>query len=404
MAFFVFSTYGTRGDILPYIAIGTQLQTRGHRVLIATSPAFQREVESNGLEWCQAAPPDPTLEQQERIAHPRFGTNFLLRELVLESLKTNITQLQGAVQGADVLISHTNSLAGPIVAELERARGLKWASSVVSPLALFTNDVSLSGSPSLANLPLLNWYFVRSQKKRYGRLLRPVKKIRAGFGLSSGSNPISMEAHSEQLQLCLWPEKFAWSYTHLNRVYCGFPFRDYDNKIATDIEAFLNSGTPPIVFVNDSYLETEEWAAQSVAAAAMVKQRALLIGGPELTFSNDVLCRPFVDLPPLFERAAAIVHRGDIGTTALAMRSGKPVVIAPAYNDQPDNARRTRKLGLAQISSQYTASSLAQALEYSLSKDTFKYVCAIEGPRVATGNGAIVAADALEILSRQKGQ
>ncbi len=396
MAFYVFSTYGARGDVLPYIAIGRVLNERGHRVLIATSTRFKHVVEGYGLEWCAAAPPDPTSEQQKRMEHPRFGTEFLLRELVVNHLETNVAQLRRAVQGADVLISHTVSFAGPIVAELERARGLKWASGVVSPLALLTNDVALAGSPALANVPVLNHFVLKFLRKQYGGFFQPVQEIRASLGLPRGTNPLWNEAHSEQLQLCLWPEKFAWSYTHLKRAYCGFPFIESDDKIPADIEAFLNAGEPPIVFAGASYLDVKEWAAQSVAAATMLKKRALLLGGPEFAVDNDILSVPFANLPPIFERASVIVHRGGIGTTALAMRSGKPVVIAPTCHDQPDNAHRARKLGLAQISPDYSARSLAQAIEYCLSKEDYAYVCTTEGPKVAEVNGAIVAADILE--------
>ncbi|RYD88320.1 MAG: DUF4974 domain-containing protein, partial [Sphingobacteriales bacterium] len=105
-----------------------------------------------------------------------------------------------------------------------------------------TNDVALAGSPAFANMPLVNFGVLSLLRKQYGKFFKPVQKLRTKLGLPRGKNPLWNEAHSELLQLCLWPEKFGWSYTHHNRVYCGFPFLHNEEKIAPDIEAFLKAG------------------------------------------------------------------------------------------------------------------------------------------------------------------
>ena len=63
----------------------------------------------------------------------------------------------------------------------------------------------------------------------------------------------------------------------------------------------------------------------------------------------------------LFPRAAAIVHHGGIGTTGLAMRSGRPMLVMPCAWDQPDNAERVARLGIARIISRrhYTPARVA---------------------------------------------
>jgi UDP:flavonoid glycosyltransferase YjiC (YdhE family) len=44
-------TMGSAGDVHPYIALGTELKARGHRVTILTNPIFQELIESQGLEF-----------------------------------------------------------------------------------------------------------------------------------------------------------------------------------------------------------------------------------------------------------------------------------------------------------------------------------------------------------------
>ena len=45
-------------------------------------------------------------------------------------------------------------------------------------------------------------------------------------------------------------------------------------------------------------------------------------------------------------RASVIVHQGGVGTTAQALRAGRPTLVVPFGVDQPDNARRVVELGV----------------------------------------------------------
>ena len=45
----VVTTWGTLGDLYPYIAIALGLQARGHEVVMATSQCYQQKIESLGL-------------------------------------------------------------------------------------------------------------------------------------------------------------------------------------------------------------------------------------------------------------------------------------------------------------------------------------------------------------------
>jgi UDP:flavonoid glycosyltransferase YjiC (YdhE family) len=51
----------------------------------------------------------------------------------------------------------------------------------------------------------------------------------------------------------------------------------------------------------------------------------------------------------LFPRALVNVHQGGIGTIAQALRAGKPMLVVPYSHDQPDNAARVERLGVARV-------------------------------------------------------
>ena len=49
MSKIVITTFGSLGDLHPYIAIALGLRERGHEVVIGTSPCYRQKVESLGL-------------------------------------------------------------------------------------------------------------------------------------------------------------------------------------------------------------------------------------------------------------------------------------------------------------------------------------------------------------------
>ena len=80
-------------------------------------------------------------------------------------------------------------------------------------------------------------------------------------------------------------------------------------------------------------------------------RRAVLLVGTELKNSlpdplpAGVAAFDYAPFSELFPRAAAIVHQGGVGTTAQAMRAGRPMLVVPFSHDQPDNAERVEQAG-----------------------------------------------------------
>jgi len=56
----ILNTFGSFGDIHPYMAIAHELQRRGHTPVIATMPGYREKIEGAGLEF---APVRPDVEQ-----------------------------------------------------------------------------------------------------------------------------------------------------------------------------------------------------------------------------------------------------------------------------------------------------------------------------------------------------
>ena len=180
--------------------------------------------------------------------------------------------------------------------------------------------------------------------------------------------------------------------------------------------AFLEGGEPPIVFT----LGTAAVAApgsffdESVAAARRLGRRALLLtggapsggtalggsdGGHTTSPGGDLLRSGYEPFSELLPRAAAVVHHGGIGSTAQALRAGVPQLVVPHAHDQPDNAWRVERLGVARTlrAGRYEAGRAAPLLAELLEGPVSERAREV-GERVRSEGGAAEACDALEEL------
>jgi UDP:flavonoid glycosyltransferase YjiC (YdhE family) len=146
-----------------------------------------------------------------------------------------------------------------------------------------------------------------------------------------------------------------------------------------------------------------EFYEHSARAAHELNRRAVLLVG------KDMDNRP-AELPPgvaafdyapyseLFHRASVIVHQGGIGTTAQALRSGRPMLVVPFAFDQPDNADRVTRIGVGRTIARrrYNAERAARELARLLGDPTFSERAGAVGRQVQQEDGVREACDALE--------
>jgi UDP:flavonoid glycosyltransferase YjiC (YdhE family) len=129
----------------------------------------------------------------------------------------------------------------------------------------------------------------------------------------------------------------------------------------------------------------------------------LLVGkyAPALTQAgvpDGMLVEDVAPHDALFPRAAAIVHHGGVGTTGQALRSGRPMLVVPHAHDQPDNAARVSRLGVARSldAGAYTADRAAAHLRQLLEEPSYRERADAVGKIVRSENGAKAACDAID--------
>ena len=127
-------------------------------------------------------------------------------------------------------------------------------------------------------------------------------------------------------------------------------------------------------------LHGKQFFQASIEACKLLKRRALLLTthtahlppASEGTAHFDYL--PFSALLP---HAAALVHHGGIGTAIQALAAGIPQLVRPMNYDQPDNAARLERLGVAVSLSpaKYHGPEVTRNLEYLLSSPSVRESC-----------------------------
>ncbi|HEX4326260.1 MAG TPA: glycosyltransferase [Burkholderiales bacterium] len=409
----VLTTIGSYGDLHPMIALGLELQRRGHRATLATTSMYEEKVRGTGLGY-QRLRPDLATDDPElvrRLMDPLKGPEYLVRELFMPHVGEMYDDLAAVAADADFIVAGELVYVAPLVAE---KFGRRWAQATLAPMSFFSVfDPSvlpplpatryLRGAPTWLHRALVG--FGKWSVRDWGE---PLAQLRRALGLKEGANPLFDGRFSPWLNLALfsrvlgqpqadWPEKV---------VQAGFVYYDHDTHgsgMPAGLQDFLDAGEAPIIFTLGSAAvrDAGSFFEDSVAAALTLKRRALLLMGenvlkqalpPQMAAFNYA---PYSEVLP---RAACVVHQGGIGTTAHALRAGVPQLVVPFAFDQPDNAARVQRLGCGRmiLRRDYTAQRAARLLAALLGSPAPAQRAREIGRQLAAENGLGAACDAIE--------
>lgn len=417
----VLSNIGTLGDINPLIALALELKRRGHTPVMALPEVYRVRIAPLGLDFHAIRPDiDPNNNVLvEMVYDIKHGTEHGLRNFLFPSLRQTYDDLLDAATKpvrADLMLLGELNYAGPIVAE---KTGIPWASYVLAPLSFF----SAFDPPVLPPYPKL----AKADKKvpGFGRVIRrvarfvsrkwptPIYALRQELGLTRGENPLFDAKHSPYLVLALFSrvlgvEQKDWP---ANTLITGFAYYDADAgnaKLPPHLANFVASGEPPVVFTLGSaaVLAAGNFYEVSAKAAIDLGVRAVLLIGtdprnrPTQSLPESICVAEYAPYSKLFSSASVVVHQGGVGTTAQCLNAGKPMLIMPYSHDQPDNARRMKRLGVAEViqKASYTPKLVTRKLRKILDEPALAAKALAVAEQMRGEDGVKTACDALEAL------
>ena len=424
----VLSTFGSLGDLHPLLALGLELQSRGHEIAVNSLEAYREKIAALGFEFHPLRPdldPEKDRALAREIMDARQGTEKLLREILIPNVRPMFEDLMKAVAGADLLISGEVVYPASSVAE---KTGIKWITTSLAPASFLSpHDPFVPPTAQwLRHFRFLGAKFHGAMYSIIERLvyswLAPYRQFRREIGLREDHDPVFKDKYSDLLHLAMFSKVLGkpqpdW---HSPTLQTGFCFYDGQKDLGImpeDLTSFLDAGEPPIVFTLGSaaVMDARDFFVEGAKAAKILNRRAVLLYGifneaPEIMKNGkwkmgneaedqaQIVAFDYAPYSQIFPRAACVVHQGGVGTTAQVLRAGVPALIMPYSHDQPDNAARCERLGTARSISRdkYTAESAAKELRELLSDLNYQAKAVEAAKIVNTEYGTKIACDAIE--------
>lgn len=412
-------TWGTEGDIRPFLALAGGLSAAGHQVSLVITSVHNKSYQAYGQELNFA------LAQVGRLVHDQKTAQRLHEQMrktripikQVEMVMKNffdplIPEMYAAAQKLccvnDVMIGHF--LHHPAMVAAEKS---------ATPYVSLT--LNHGGIPSAHTVPLgcpnfgktfnpLWWKFANFTVDH--ALSASINQLRRQEGLPALKNIMENGWSAKELNLlavskalCLkqpdWPEKHQ---------ICGFldlPQHAEKWVMPADLQRFLAAGSAPVFLTIGSMLDLDQ--APTKITEILVRG-ALLAGCRAIVQSRWEELPDFPDHPNIFKIktvphqhifpfCAAVVHHGGAGTSHAATRHGCPSVVIEHFGDQTLFAHELERLGVGTKvlhRRNITAKKLAQALRVVLGTPEMKKSAARLGELMKNEDGVSVAVRIIE--------
>jgi UDP:flavonoid glycosyltransferase YjiC (YdhE family) len=271
------------------IALGLELQRRGHDPVVATAPFYRGKITGTGLRF-HAIRPDLSPDDKDLLRaamHERRGPEHIVRRVMLPAIRETFADLREAVRGAALLVGADLVYAAPLVAEVAR---IPWVAVTLAPLTF----LSAHDPPVLPQAPWLAG-LARVSPAAYGRVVtfgrwatrgwgEPVYRLRRELGLARGPEPLFGAREEAAALLGMFSPLVGEAQPDWpgNARVTGFAFYDRHEEMPGALQAFLDAGDPPVVFTLGSaaVFDPGTYYRESAAAARRLGRRAVLLVGP----------------------------------------------------------------------------------------------------------------------------
>ena len=360
-------TWGTDGDIRPFIALAGGLRARGHKVSLVVTSADNKDYSSYGEEMDFALSHIGKLIYDDKtirlFADKIFGTKNLIKqtEIVFDYFfNPFISEMFDAAERLcrenDVIIGHFIHYPAHIAAE---KAGKPCATVMLNHGIIYSKHSRIFGTPNVGKWMNPYWWKlfhflmdhtigseVNTLRKRVG--LPPVSKIIDTVCISKHLNLIA-----ETSAICRkqpdWPD---------NHHVCGIftvPNAAEQWDMPDNLRRFIEHGPPPVFLTLGSMLSFDP--SPGIITETLI-QGALLAGCRAIVQSRWSELRGIPDHPQIykiekaphhfiFHYCSAVVHHGGAGTTHSATLHGCPSIIVEHCLDQAFFAGELQRSGVA---------------------------------------------------------
>ncbi|MDN5920867.1 MAG: glycosyltransferase [Pseudonocardia sp.] len=363
------STWGSRGDVEPLLALALELRAQGVDVRMCAPPDFAERVAEVGVSFVPMGSP-----VRELVA-----TKPSPVDVAAMLVDQHFDVIGKAAQDCDAVLATGLMPAG--VRSVAEHLGIRYVNAgfqLIGMPSLHYRPGPRPGGPFPPDETDLRVLW-KIDADRVDALFRePLNTHRTALDLPPVDNVRDHVFTSRPwlaVDPVLWPFPGALG---LDPVQTGAWIMPDDRPLPADLVEFLQDGEPPVYvgFGSMQMAGAPDAAAVAVEAVRAQGRRALVSGGwADLALiddKDDCFAVGEANHRELFRRVAAVVHHGGAGTTTAAALAGAPQVIVPQIIDQPYWAQRVATLGIGagHDGPTPTVESLSIALESALGDDT----------------------------------
>ena len=395
-------TSGTRGDVLPYIALGEGLRDAGYNVRIAASSGFANLVQQSKLTFVpfEGNPSDLMIEQGDQsaltigsslIRSMRATQNFL--RLARPIYRTMLHSAAEACRGSDLLIHGLSTLWGAHIAEGLRIPAVR---ALLQPLAPTREFPSALLPFRFSLLGIGNWFSHWAVTQAIWNSWRSeINYARhADFGLPPAQwtdpslqtfsrQPLTLNGFSEHIvpRPQDWNEKQVitgyWRTSGVEQLTGPVGAAEIVEQRAVRLQRFIDSSHNTIAIGFGSpgtqgYLPMLEEALHGSNAQAVLTIPSKWHSEIK---SKNIFPIEYAPHDWLYPRVKVAVHHGGAGTTSASLHAGIPTITMPLAIDQFFWGERVYKIGVGPKpipQRKLNAENLAQAITQALTDEAMR--------------------------------
>ncbi len=405
-------TFGSTGDVYPFLALGAELASRGHEVSLACPSSFRGEVLQAGLEHLEVLGESNQEQIREfmreaaKLGKPVKILRYMYRKLA-PGLPEVADALREQLKEHDVLVA---SYLFPVFKHIAREAKKPFVTVALAHNAIPRKDLPPENVPPLP-LPVLGRYWSRFWWKMADRFVRSVIRHSLGVYLDRADLPAPQHFFTrpgDGVLVGVSPSLFAPPREALSSrfAYVGYlrwqpPARALHAETKKRLEAI--EPVSILTFGSVAFAEIREVMERFLRAWPRGKPIVIQSGWAGLDADDrhypNIMVVGKLPHDTLFKYASVVIHHGGSGTTASALHAGKPQIVIPHIADQWFWANQVKRLGVGmELARRSWPEKLPQAVAALTANPACREAAAQIAERLKEENGARRSADLLEQL------
>jgi sterol 3beta-glucosyltransferase len=377
-------TYGTRGDVQPYIALSLGLMENGHKVTLAAPENFKEFVEGFGIDFHPLfGNVEELMNRPEGQQILKTGNNIKLLKYFYKTLSSYKKPLRASyingVSKVDAIIANLATMS--IVYNIAEQQGKKIAFSYFMPPMAMTTEFPVADF-DFFNFPWYNRFTYNLVYSFYWKFLKKeTNEFRRELGLPVlKENLLTYIEKQKILDLYLFspyliPQPNDWEAHHKITGFLTIPKAKREvhsmDKTPAGLKDWLANGAKPVYFGFGSNGVGDPSKINRILndILSQTKERILFCTGwayyPELPNHPNLFIAKYVNHEEVIPKCKVAIFHGGAGTLATMLRNEIPVIIVSFYTDQPTWGKiiQKKKLGIHIPFKKLNSSRLIKAIE-----------------------------------------